>query len=448
MNRFGLLLLGGLAASSALPASAMAQTLPTTPTVTTAFTSPLVVRRDGSQLKNESIVYGTLADCDNNREFTFTVDAYSATAPVVEAWLGVGSSDCSTAANRTRSTSTVSRPVCKLLGTVTATSKPVLKARAKDIFSQNWPPLDGSEYTCDQVKDQKYIVYVIPLAQKTNLEGSSATEPTPIGSIGVLKAIFTVFTEPPTAPGNVDVQPGQRELGVTFDTIAGTIAKTQYKAYYDYGTGAVAPEDAGVDEDATTDLDAGTEDAAVDLDAGADDAAAAPDAATDATVVDASVVADAAVVPFTQCGSGLLAKGARPPASSSPFLHTQTVKSGKSYMNDLDKKGIPLHGFVAVSVVTIDPAGNESVLTDPVCVERVETAGFLPTCEMDPKCKDGFDKCSVSAPGLHNGSQLGLSFLFGLGVALFVRRPRRAGSRASKTSQRADPRANKIRRQV
>jgi hypothetical protein len=70
-------------------------------------------------------------------------------------------------------------------------------------------------------------------------------------------------------------------------------------------------------------------------------------------------------------------------------------------------------------VVTVDPAGNESLLSAPICVRREETIGFGDRCSMDPDCK--LDSCALR-PGARTGGALGGASLLVLALALFMRR--------------------------
>ena len=86
---------------------------------------------------------------------------------------------------------------------------------------------------------------------------------------------------------------------------------------------------------------------------------------------------------------------------------------------ELDKETIE----IAVAAVAIDPAGNESKLSNPICVQRINTIGFLDACDQTPGCREGLKSCSLSPVG--RGSAWELSLL-GLALAALIRRRRRA----------------------
>jgi MYXO-CTERM domain-containing protein len=405
MKRLGLLLLGSLALAFFLPAGAHAQS--------GAIQPPLVVKRDGKQLNNDPAIYGTKEDCDNNVDFEFSL-TYSSTVPIVEAWMGVGGTDCSKVENRTKASTTATAPACKLLGTDRkATTTPHVTAPAVQVFSK---AQGASNPMCDEARNQLYTVYVIPLDQETNIDANMAYPAKTVGTISTRTVTFTLFTLALDPPTDVSGLSGESQIGIKFKPIQGAQAKTRYKAYFDWGFpgGSTDSQDAGADEDASADVDAGV-DAAVDEDAGVDDAGTNADANTGAS---GGSGADAASEP-PSCGSGIVRTGAPPPRDN-PDVEGVTGNSSPIYLKDLESRGVGYGEKVAVAVVTIDAAGNESDLSEAVCVERVETASFLDNCKRDPDCKDGFNTCSLS-PGARAGGLAGL-LLLGLGAVFAVRR--------------------------
>jgi hypothetical protein len=323
-------------------------------------------------------------------------------------------------ANRKRASATAQNPICKLVGTDReASARPrITNVKASALFSKNW----GAD-ECDEVRGQAYTVFLLPLEQETNLSADTASPVYQVGAFSTLKATFTLYTLPPTAPGGLKPVTGEARIGVKFNVIEGAQAKTRYRAYFDWGSGGngecgsgALEGDAGTaaEPDAAAEMDAGAEpDAEADVDAEAD-----TDAETDAgstTGTDAEVDAESET---ESSGSGV-----RPPDEGTPGVASETVTSGEAYLGDLDALGIQVGDSVAVSVVTLDAADNESDLATPICVQRVETSSFLDNCKQDPECKDGFTTCSLS-PGQRSGGLLGLGSLFALAAALVLRRRR------------------------
>src|SRR4051812_22876623 len=75
MNRFGLLLLASLAGSSAFQGGASAQgTIPTTPTMTNAFSPNVEVRIGGELVKNDPVAFVKAEDCIDSDDPATEVD--------------------------------------------------------------------------------------------------------------------------------------------------------------------------------------------------------------------------------------------------------------------------------------------------------------------------------------------------------------------------------------
>jgi len=97
------------------------------------------------------------------------------------------------------------------------------------------------------------------------------------------------------------------------------------------------------------------------------------------------------------------------------------VSSSPITLSNLE--GIETGTSLPAAVVTVDPAGNESTLSDVVCVQRVETNGFWDVCQNDPKCAADFENgCSLSSNS--GGGAVGLSLL---ALALMTLNRRRRG---------------------
>jgi hypothetical protein len=403
MKRFVYSFLGALLVLVPVPAWAQSGTTGTTGTTATtqAIQPGLVVKRAGTQLKNEPVIYVTRANCFDNVEYEFSVK-YVAAVPVTEVWVGVGGEDCSSRASRER-TQISSTSVCRLVGRANSSLNPTIKVRALDLFSSDADDVDDGESTddadagsdagspldagadtdaaedagafadvvveevggtgatsCDAATNLQYKVFFIPLPQPTNTSANRAYDPLPVMGYGysTLIATFTLFTEIPDAPAGVSNRDGEAEIGVSFTPLAGALAKTTYKAYFDWGTGGEG-----------------------------------------------------------DCGSGALIEGQQPPPEDATVAAVSASRTGT--LKNLDDKGIPLDSYVAATVVTVDPAGNESNVGEVVCVKREETINFVDRCRTDSDCK--LESCSVQFPSRRAGG-LGLLALVAAAVGLFVRR--------------------------
>jgi MYXO-CTERM domain-containing protein len=415
------LLLGTLALTSVLDSRAQAQAVPQS----TAIQNPLQVSRQEGNGEKEQVdpaqyVYGTVKDCEPDRmvKYEFGAD-FAAPVNIWEAWLGVGNTNCADVMNRQRASTTSETSVCKYLGVdKDATAKPRITIDAIQMFSR-----DRNATECDEQRNQTYTIYLLPLTQETNIEANMASEVQTIGLISTLKAVFTLYTLPPKPPTNVRGVTGEESIGVKFDVIEGAQAKTRYRAYFDWGTGGEGACGSGVLDDAdagvvaTAQVDGGAADAGADA---AMDAALDVDAATDTNAGAGDAASgDAEVAELSEP----LRNKARPPDPGTPKVQSETVRSGEASLGDLDAKDIQIGDSVAVSVVTLDAADNESDLSPPICVKRIETSSFLDNCRDDPDCKGSFNTCSAS-PAQRTGGLMGLASLLALATALTLRRRR------------------------
>jgi hypothetical protein len=353
MKRFLYSFLVAVALAQA-PLIAQAQT--STTSTSTAIQSGLVVEKDRQQLKNAQAIYGTVEDCEQNAQFKFEV-TYTAPVNFVEAWLGVGSQDCKDKNSRIKASATATEPACKFLGIDSNPStKKSIEVSARQLFSKDWDATD-----CSEERNVLYTLYFIPLNQETVIDSSMAFDPITVGTYSTLTATFTLFTLRPDAPsGSITPRSGESEIGITFKTLTGALAKTKYRAYFDWGT------------------------------------------------------ADG-----QECGSGALVAG-EPPPEEEDTIASVTTTSSTAKLKGLDDKDIPLDSYVAAAVVTVDPAGNESPLSEIVCVQREETIGFADQCAMDPDCK--LHSCALRPAGNGSGSSWGLSSLLALACVLLIRR--------------------------
>lgn len=406
-----------------LPSLAAAQTQ--------AIDPNLIVKRGEDTVTNGSVVYANVADCGGDPAdpdyiktstdgvtYEFSVN-YNTNVPIVEVWLGVGDNqNCATATNRYLTTSTVTQTICTKLDVDSSnTRRPVFKIPARKIFNQNGASKDAQgRLQCDSVSGTpRYTVYLLSLAQES--QSNMAVEVMP-GVQSVLKASFSPFTKRPSPPTSVTGINGENRLQVNFSAPPSSVALTKYRAYFDTnkGSGGAAPgTDAGVSDagDAGSPEDAG---AAPVADAGASDAGA-----DGGTASDAGTTNDAGTTTTTTaaCGSGLLAGNGVAPVNAAGVIRTSPSDSKSAVLTDLSS--VPIGETVAVAVVAIDPAGNESRLSTPICVTRKQTNGFIDTCRANGSdC--GLESCSLDPT--NRGSALSVALLALVMAALIRRRGR------------------------
>jgi hypothetical protein len=182
--------------------------------------------------------------------------------------------------------------------------------------------------------------------------GSSAQAP--VAGTMSPKAVFVLYTEPPNAPTKLEPSTGDRSLSLSW-TGSGE-QNTSYRAYFDKSG------DGG---------DAGAE-----------------------------------------CGSGLLVAGKEPPESDAILV--ENASGEKASLTSLS--GVDYGDKVAAAVTTVDIAGNESVLSEVVCLERVDVDTFLDTVD------DGsLETCALRPGRARSGVVWSLGLL---GLALMLRRRR------------------------
>lgn len=104
-------------------------------------------------------------------------------------------------------------------------------------------------------------------------------------------------------------------------------------------------------------------------------------------------------------------------------LESRTTKGTSEKINPASL-GVELGEQVPSAVVTFDAAGNASLVSNVVCVQRVATSGFWDICNSDSQCADDFNTCSVSLGGGRTRGGFVASTLALLGLALWVRRRR------------------------
>ncbi len=87
-----------------------------------------------------------------------------------------------------------------------------------------------------------------------------------------------------------------------------------------------------------------------------------------------------------------------------------------------DSLGLKTGEQIPVAVVSRDKAGNRSLLSEVICLRRIDTDGFID--RYDEAEGNGLEKCSMQAPG--RASFSGLGSLTFLALALVARRRRTA----------------------
>lgn len=366
----------------------------TTPSTTNAISNNLAVSAGGVDIKNAMNVWIGKSKCSKDVTFKFTARGYSTKVPVLELWAtNSATTDCSTVAARS-SSAMGAKALCWLVQSASNVQMGAVKsleASANRLFSEG-----GKDEACVAVTNQQYGVHLVPLMSATQ-EGTG-TAPAPL-TTQLLKAIFTLYTKTPKEPGSVKGVSGESSIGVTWKDPPDADTYTKYRVYYDVMQGGMdTGTDGGTDAGTDSTTDAGTDGT---TDAGTD---STTDAGTDSV----------------KCGSGMLLPGKAPPRTSGTII-AEDASSGSGSLSDLDGK-LKIGQFAQVGVVTVDAAGNESVLSEVVCVKRVETNGFLD--KYNATGDKGLDECSVHAPGSVGWGSLGC--LTVLALTLVSRRRRAA----------------------
>ena len=355
-----------------LPSVAWAQVSPTgTPTGQTTTqtgaaisTDLLVYRNRGSGENFEEVKHGTLVyaskkyDCQDGSRFQFKT-TYSTPIPVVEAWVGVDV-DCSQKANRTVTSVASNETACEFLGSKTSVRELNLEVEGERVFDREQTKEDTS-WDCEDSTGgaPKYTVYILALSSAT--QDTVAVDPIAGNLKAVLKASFSPYLKVPEAPKNPRPLNGESRIGIEFDAAGDAQSLWQYKAWFDFG----APSGA------------------------------------------------------LECGTGYLDDVNKVPSTGdADIFESKQSTERKAYTS---ASALADDQVVRAVAVAVDPAGNESLLSEGVCAKKVQTTGFLDACGDDPACKDSLDSCSLS-PG-RNAGMFGLS-MFVLALAALLQRRR------------------------
>lgn len=123
----------------------------------------------------------------------------------------------------------------------------------------------------------------------------------------------------------------------------------------------------------------------------------------------------------TACESGV------PPTTFNQTTLASDINTGSSVTFSATEAGIAAFGgYAAVAVVAVDHAGNESEVSNAVCVQRVEIEGFWEAyCRQEGR--EDVDECAeyyscAARPGRSSSFVAGASLLFGFGLLLARRR--------------------------
>jgi hypothetical protein len=370
-------LVPALLALAPLSVSAQGATPPITP--------PLEVEYAGESQNGKARLIITAQQCDqaSGGELHFSAK-YPVPAPVLEGWIGKGSNDCTRVESRTRVSANQQVPVCRRVFLAEeSTAELSFALHPHDLFwthdraATRWPEATeqdagtddaggttvGRGPGCDLISNQLYTLYILPLNQATDLLANIAFPVT--SGISTLQASFSLYSKRPAAPTGLVGEDGKSQLALTFASVPGAFPQTRYRAYFDWGTGAGA------------------------------------------------------------CGSGALQAGESAPAESPSLASVEAVvdqaQLGAAKLAGLDAKGIEIGDAVAVSVISVDPAGSESLLAAPICLTRGVTDQ---PAEPAPKCEDEGLVCSLQ-PGARESGVWGFGLLLGVAAFGFVVRRRR-----------------------
>lgn len=216
------------------------------------------------------------------------------------------------------------------------------------------------EEGCPEQAGTKYTVYFVPLDAETSSNPASPPEAT---ANQKLKGTFTLYTQLPAGPTGLSGQSGESQVGVKWSRAAGATMTTSYRAYFDTAIG--------------------------------DD---------------------------SSCANSVLVAGAPAPEADGSSLFSSGLTKGLSTkLSGLDSKGVAIGSYVAAAVVSTDITEQEGVLSEVVCIERVQTDGFLDACERDPNCRGQFDTCSLRQGKTQRGAAA-LAVLLGLAIGFALRR--------------------------
>jgi MYXO-CTERM domain-containing protein len=332
-------------------------------------TSGMTLKIENRDVEPTGVVYINKAECSRN--FTFSVTLQSSAAgsmtsliPVVEAWVAQdNSTDCSTPASRMSS------------GGATPMLSPCWKAwtssQTININRAFTATIDGDTLfdtdrnsECDELSPGTYRVHFVALPSPTV---EATTPAAPVANVTAMNATFTLYSRLPGTPPGLKGRTGESQLGASWGDVD-TGPMTTYWLYGDVsGEGGGEGADGGV-----------------------------------------------------SCGSGLLTEGMAPPPAEGAIIRSKSTSASGSIS---DLANVEIGDYVAMGVTAVDIAGNESLLSNVVCVQRVETEGFWEACRTNNTCKDDFETCSATPWRTTRGAMAGLGLAALAGV--LVRRRRR-----------------------
>lgn len=391
MIRHALLLLA-LGSLSLLTQRAHAQT--TTGQTATSGNVQVQVEGDEDPLPVSSPqVYINRSQCERDFRFELTGYVSGQAIPELEAWVSPGAeADCSTAQARARGATGIESK-CWLAGTLSGVSgNPVMVIPGRRIFDRTnvENDLSAAPKNCPKTSNSPYRVWFVPLSNATSTNSTSPPEALP--ALRKLYVTFTLWSTLPEPPSGVSASPGESEIPVSWTSTA-TDTRTTYTIFVD--TAPSAGSGAGMDGGVDIASDAGTSSSC-----SSTALLSNPETATDNT-------SDTKYLP--------------PVEGTANIRVIRDISGRKTFIKDLDS--LATNAEIAISVATVDPAGNIGYLSTPVCATRIPTDGLIDRCNAPGSDCGELSSCSVSP-----GSRGSLATLFGMGAALaaLLARRRRA----------------------
>jgi hypothetical protein len=291
-------------------------------------------------------------------EFVFELNNVQPRVPVMEVWATATQGvNCALAASRANAIAGQKSQCWKVESKQNVLGNYEYPVRGSLIFNEARAAREEDSRECDtEASDKPYWVYFVPLRSATQPDTPNVAEPlTPV----VMTATFYLSAAVPDAPTGLKVTGGETRVLAKWDGIGDPTRGSQ--AFFD-----IAPEVVG-DDDCTSSLLVG--------------------AGNNVTVDKVRV--------FT----------------------TGRLSKTSASLDNLEAKGVPLGGRVAVAVAQVDLAGNIGTLTEVQCATRVATTSAIDACGTLGDC--GLETCGLSPAS--RGSWFGLS-LYGLFIAALIRR--------------------------
>ncbi|HEY6878115.1 MAG TPA: hypothetical protein VI299_08840, partial [Polyangiales bacterium] len=263
----------------------------------------------------------------------------------------------------------------------------------------SFPDLEGCHLfdrnkTCPDVRGTKFKIQFVTLDSPS--EDMRTTAPAANNNANQVSAVFTLYAQIPDAPTNIKANEGDETIGISWNKINND-PLTQYRAFFDHDPNAVPMPSDG--------MDGGTG-----VDAGAVTCGTGKFNATTTTLEDGGTATTAL-------------PGSRVSIDNMITFQSSKTKGKSASIDGLDRKGIALDTYTAVSVAAIDGAGNIGYLSTPICVKRKAAIGYLEACrDAGVECGE-LESCSLSPR--NTGSAFWLS-AGTLALSAWARRRRRS----------------------